>query len=212
MRRIKLDNVYESPTPLENINNLWGDIDENTGELLAIHKYNPEKGEWEPNMVSVDYIKPDNSDESVIVTSLSGGGMNLKGMIPYTLKRKLTSSNPDSPSNFDTESWFIILPEEFEAVSSGTNLLVADIDSTSKVAYNQVNGHTYFTDGSNNYYVHSLLSYFIGGLITMGSSMTHKVLVVTKAQFDEFYDVGNNCGISPAPMFALTLVKKSKDS
>lgn len=63
MRKIKLDNIYESPTPLENINDLWGDIDKNTGELLAIHKYNPDKGEWEPKMVSVDYMKPDDSEE-----------------------------------------------------------------------------------------------------------------------------------------------------
>lgn len=63
MRRIKLDNVYESPTPLENINNLWGDIDENTGELLAIHRYNTDNNEWEPYMVSVSYMEPDDGDE-----------------------------------------------------------------------------------------------------------------------------------------------------
>lgn len=60
MRKINLDNLYESPTPLENINNLWVDIDEDTGDIRAVHRYNKDKGEWEPYIVSVDYIKPDN--------------------------------------------------------------------------------------------------------------------------------------------------------
>ena len=41
---------------------MWADVDENTGELRAIHKYNKSKGEWEPNMVSVDYISTGNAN------------------------------------------------------------------------------------------------------------------------------------------------------
>lgn len=63
MQRIKLDNLYESPLPLENINDLWADIDEDTGDIRAIHRYNKGKGEWEPYLVSVDYLKSEEDNE-----------------------------------------------------------------------------------------------------------------------------------------------------
>lgn len=63
MRKINLDNLYESPTPLENINNLWVDIDEDTGDIKAIHRYNKSKCEWEPYLVSVDYLRKDEESE-----------------------------------------------------------------------------------------------------------------------------------------------------
>ena len=57
-------NLYEQELPPENINNLWVDIDENTGEIKAIHRYNKKKREWEPYLVSVDYLtrNPDNGE------------------------------------------------------------------------------------------------------------------------------------------------------
>lgn len=100
MRRIKLDNVYESPTPLEDINNLWGDIDENTGELLAIHRYNTGKGEWEPIMVSVDYIKPEGTEATINIVN-SNTGVRVKnvtepedGLLAYQLIQVVV---PDPP-------------------------------------------------------------------------------------------------------------------
>ena len=63
MRKISLD-LYESPIPLENINNLWVDMDESNKDIKAIHRYNTGKGEWEPYMVSVDYIKDGGNDEN----------------------------------------------------------------------------------------------------------------------------------------------------
>lgn len=63
MTRIELGNLIESPTPLENINDLWVDIDENTGDIRAIHRYNKDKGEWEPYLVSVDYLKSEEPEE-----------------------------------------------------------------------------------------------------------------------------------------------------
>ena len=54
MQRIELGNLIESPTPLENINDLWVDINENTGGIGTIHKYNKGTGEWEPYLVSQD--------------------------------------------------------------------------------------------------------------------------------------------------------------
>lgn len=62
MKKYKLDNLYESSSPLENIDNLWADVDENTGELKAIHKYNKSKCEWEPSMVSVNYLEDSSTD------------------------------------------------------------------------------------------------------------------------------------------------------
>ena len=58
MKKVNLNNLYESPYPPTDINTLWVDKDESTGKIRAIHKYNIAKGEWEPDMVSVDYMKP----------------------------------------------------------------------------------------------------------------------------------------------------------
>lgn len=61
MKKINLGNLYESPFPLENVNDLWADIDEDSKDIRAVHRYNKGKSEWEPYLVSVDYIKPDDS-------------------------------------------------------------------------------------------------------------------------------------------------------
>ena len=64
MKKVNLNNLYESPYPPTDINTLWVDKDESTGKIRAIHKYNIAKGEWEPNMVSVDYMKPTEPEDS----------------------------------------------------------------------------------------------------------------------------------------------------
>lgn len=64
MKKVNLNNLYESPYPPTDINTLWVDKDESTGKIRAIHKYNIAKGEWEPDMVSVDYMKPTESEDS----------------------------------------------------------------------------------------------------------------------------------------------------
>lgn len=63
MRKITL-NLYEQELPPDNINNLWVDVDESTGEIRAIHRYNKNKGEWEPYLVAVDYLKNDDEEPS----------------------------------------------------------------------------------------------------------------------------------------------------
>lgn len=72
MKRIKLD-LYESPTPLENTKDLWVDIDEDTNDIKAIHRYNHDKGEWEPYMVSVEYIKPDGNEATMTIIPSNTG-------------------------------------------------------------------------------------------------------------------------------------------
>lgn len=54
-------NLYESSLPLANTNNLWVDIDENTNSIKAIHKYNKSKGEWEPHLISAEYLLGDDT-------------------------------------------------------------------------------------------------------------------------------------------------------
>lgn len=61
MKKYKLNNLYESHYPPENIDVLWADVE--GGKLRAIHKYNKSKGEWEPLLVSVDYMKPEDGND-----------------------------------------------------------------------------------------------------------------------------------------------------
>lgn len=64
MKRVNLNKLYESPVPPTQTNILWADIDENTGDLKAIHRF--KNGKWEPYMVSVDYMRPpDQADEKL---------------------------------------------------------------------------------------------------------------------------------------------------
>lgn len=55
MKRLNLNNLYESHLPPTRTDVLWVDKDENTGDIRAIHRY--KRGKWEPYLVSVDYLK-----------------------------------------------------------------------------------------------------------------------------------------------------------
>lgn len=59
MKKVNLNNLYESPNPPTDINTLWVDKDETTGKMKAIHKYNKAKGEWEPYMASTEFMGED---------------------------------------------------------------------------------------------------------------------------------------------------------
>lgn len=52
MKKLNLNNLYESLLPPESINVLWADIDENTKKLKDIKEYNNSTGEWEPVVIS----------------------------------------------------------------------------------------------------------------------------------------------------------------
>lgn len=56
MKRLNLNNLYESHLPPTRTDVLWVDKDENTGDIRAIHRFR--KGKWEPYLVSTDYMKP----------------------------------------------------------------------------------------------------------------------------------------------------------
>ena len=66
MKRVNLNNLFESSTPPANTNVLWVDKDESINEIRAIHKYNNLTNTWEPYLVSVNYLKPkeENTSES----------------------------------------------------------------------------------------------------------------------------------------------------
>ncbi len=58
MKKVNLNNLYESPYPPTDIKILWVDRDESTGDIRAIHRYNVKTKTWEPYLVSVDYMQP----------------------------------------------------------------------------------------------------------------------------------------------------------
>lgn len=58
MKKVNLK-LYESALPPTDIKVLWANVDENTGDIKAVHRYNIKAGEWEPYLVSVDYMKPE---------------------------------------------------------------------------------------------------------------------------------------------------------
>lgn len=61
MKKVKLNNLYESPIPPSDTRILWADIDENTGDIRAIHRY--KNGEWQPYLVSVEYLTNDEESD-----------------------------------------------------------------------------------------------------------------------------------------------------
>ena len=63
MKKLNLNNIYESSFAPTDIRVLWADVDKSTGNIKAIHRYNQTTKEWEPYLVSVDYLKPDEPSE-----------------------------------------------------------------------------------------------------------------------------------------------------
>lgn len=63
MKRVRLDNLYESHLPPTDTSVLWVDINENTKDIRAIHRYNKKKGEWEPYLIAYGYLLPDAQEE-----------------------------------------------------------------------------------------------------------------------------------------------------
>ena len=63
MKKLNLNNLYESPHPPTDTKILWVDKDESTGDIRAIHRSNPPTKEWEPYLVAVGYMQPDDPDD-----------------------------------------------------------------------------------------------------------------------------------------------------
>ena len=63
MKKLNLNNLYESPYPPTDTKVLWVDKDKSTGDIRVIHRYNHTTKAWEPYLISVDYLKPDEPSE-----------------------------------------------------------------------------------------------------------------------------------------------------
>lgn len=59
MKKVNLNNLYESSLPPTDTKVLWVDKDKSTGDIKAIHRC--KNGKWEPYLVSVEYLKPTNN-------------------------------------------------------------------------------------------------------------------------------------------------------
>ena len=59
MKKLNLNNLYESPYPPTDTKILWVNKDESTGDIRVILRYNHTTNVWEPYLVSADYLKPD---------------------------------------------------------------------------------------------------------------------------------------------------------
>lgn len=57
MRKINLNNLYESSYPPTDTKVLWV-VKNTSGDIEVIHRYNVKIGSWEPYLVSVEYMKP----------------------------------------------------------------------------------------------------------------------------------------------------------
>ena len=46
MKKLNLNNIYESSFAPTDIRVLWADVDKSTGDIKAIHRYNQTTKEW----------------------------------------------------------------------------------------------------------------------------------------------------------------------
>jgi hypothetical protein len=60
MKKLILNNLYESHLAPTRTDVLWVDKDTKTGDIKVIHRF--KNGKWEPYLVSVDYMRPSESD------------------------------------------------------------------------------------------------------------------------------------------------------
>lgn len=90
MKKYNLDNLYQSSYPLENTNNLRASVNPNNNDLQSVMRFNVAKQEWEPYMVSMDFIKDGNleigDNLTVIAPSTAGDDSAYKNCIPSYLR------------------------------------------------------------------------------------------------------------------------------
>lgn len=183
MKKYKLDNLYESSLPLTNVNNLWADVDKSTGKLRAIHKYNKSKGEWEPDMVSVEYINPDDNLQEPDKIVYHSSDKKSWGSV-YTLKD--TANNykhhclviSDWENPFETGSEYTIRSEPMKRGSSLVGIHDRDWSSSTAVGWADnrpvINGVTYKL-------VKGMFGYFAGN-----DGFEHKFYAMSPAQYESF--------------------------
>lgn len=199
MRKIKLDNVYESPNPPDDINVLWGDIDESTGELVSIKKYNTVNNEWEPYMESAGNTdNPDTPSEIVLYPGVKGE-LERATLIDTANNYKhhcVAFKNWESPliSNVD-----IIHSEPLKRGSTLVSIYDRDWSSSNDgkwADYNPVIGGT-------TYKVHKgVFGYYAGN-----DGFQHKFHVMNLSQYEQF-KVGKTASTSSLDRFDMILILK----
>jgi hypothetical protein len=120
MKKVNLNNLYESPYPPTDINTLWVDKDENTGKIKAIHEYNKSKGEWEPSMVSVDYLEESSTDTYTVrfcvpIDYTSADNWDTTGGLKSVLTQFLTSHDMDAATLLTNPNQMKIVDEDVPA-------------------------------------------------------------------------------------------------
>lgn len=184
MRKYKLDNLYQSPYPLENTNNLIADVNPNNNDLQAIMRFNVAKQEWEPYMLSMDFIREGNLEtgDNIAVISTIIDDNAYKHAIPvYIAACTLPSTN-----TIYVDFLFIVIPDEYvtnsptsdylmelEFSSMGNVLITEGLKSTSP---------TSFSDDVYTYNFFDVVGYMEKNLLTS----TGKVLVVNFSQYSSF--------------------------
>lgn len=68
MRKVNLNNLYESSTPPTDTRVLWMVKNHSTGDIKAIFRY--KRSKWEPYLVSVDYMREGVKEEATEVTNI----------------------------------------------------------------------------------------------------------------------------------------------
>lgn len=67
MKKIILNNLYQSSLPPTDISVLWVKIKEDSQDIESIFRFR--NGSWEPYLVSIDFMKPEEPKEEVKSTN-----------------------------------------------------------------------------------------------------------------------------------------------
>ena len=62
MKKFNLSNLYESHLPPTDTSVLWVQRCYKTGDIISIARY--VKGKWEPYLVSVEYMRPEEIEDN----------------------------------------------------------------------------------------------------------------------------------------------------
>lgn len=205
MKKYNLDRLYESSLPPTSTDVLWADKDENTGDLKAIHRY--KKGQWEPYLVSVDYMSPDDDSQKqepdeIVYHSAD----NTSWGSVYTLKDTANSykhhclviqnwENLPTPGNE-----YVIRSEPMKRGSTLVSIYDRDWASSTTLGWADnrpiINGVTYKL-------VKGIFGYFAGN-----DGFEHKFYAMSPTQYEQF-KTGMTVSSSSADRFdAILIIKK----
>lgn len=183
MKRVRLNNLYESHYLPNNTNVLWVDKDEDNNRIRAIHEYNKSKGEWQPYLVSVEYLQDsDNSSNSqqAVYTYYSTDGK--------VRTSKLGIDHGDEVEDIGILVQICIpnatIPENMIGKPYAMNQYLTTSGTLSGTPYVDYSGLTVFTkDGNTNSASASMVE---AGVLGVNIPQSNKVLIVLVNTQDQF--------------------------